>query len=93
MCMAMVSACKKSSVSFTPDCSGTAKSFSADVLPVISNKCAGCHTNYSAYSQIAGDRSSIRSKVADGSMPKGTSLTTTEKNTVLCWIDNGAPNN
>ena len=89
----MVSSCKKSTVTFSPDCSGVAKSFHTDVFPVISSKCAGCHSQYSGYSQIAGDKSAIRSSIADGNMPRGTSLTSTEKNSVICWIDNGAMNN
>jgi hypothetical protein len=26
-------------------------------------------------------------------MPQGSTLTTAQKNSILCWIDSGAPNN
>jgi hypothetical protein len=26
-------------------------------------------------------------------MPQGSSLSTSQKNSILCWIDSGAPNN
>jgi len=88
----------------TVDCSGTAKSFSTDVNPIIQATCttnSGCHGSGSnngpgellTYSEIFSSRSSIRSAVASGSMPKTGSLTTAQKNAIICWIDNGAPNN
>jgi hypothetical protein len=86
------------------DCSGTAKSFSADVNPIMQATCtsnSGCHGAGSnngpgellTYSEIFNARSSIRSTVASGSMPKTGSLTSTQKNAIICWIDNGASNN
>jgi len=92
---ALMSACSKSSTGpvFTPDCSGAAKSFSSDVYPVFQSVCSNCHTNFGGYSQIAADRASIRSRIVDGSMPQQGSLSTTQKNNVVCWIDAGALNN
>ena len=92
-CMAFLGACQKSSATFSPDCGSTVKSFATDVLPVMNSKCAGCHGQFSSYSQIAGDKANIRSQIADGTMPRGASLSTTEKNNIICWIDNGALNN
>ena len=102
---AILFACSKSTdtVSST-DCSGTAKSFSADVNPIVQATCttnSGCHGSGSNngpgellnYSQIFSARSSIRSAVASGSMPKTGSLTAAQKNAIVCWIDNGASNN
>lgn len=88
----------------TINCSGPAKSFSNDVSPIFQASCAssgGCHGNGSFngpgeltnYSKIFNARSSIRSAVASGDMPRIGSLTPAEKNAILCWIDNGAPNN
>ncbi len=95
--------CKKSAVVYTPDCSGTTKSFATDVSPVIKSYCAtsGCHDSNSShgpgaltnYTQISGNRTSVRSAVADGSMPQNTTLSNAQKNAIMCWIDNGAPNN
>ncbi|MCX6247386.1 MAG: hypothetical protein NTW10_06610 [Bacteroidetes bacterium] len=95
VCTALMSGCSKGSTtpSFTPDCSGAAKSFSRDVAPVFHSACSGCHTSFSTYSQIFADRSAIRSRIVDGSMPQQGSLSDAQKNNVVCWIDSGAPNN
>src|SRR5688572_35533 len=88
----------------TVDCSGPVKSFVTDVSPVFQTSCAinsGCHATGSGngpgpllnYSQIFNARADIRPAVASGHMPLNATLTTTEKNAILCWIDNGAPNN
>jgi len=88
----------------TVDCSGPAKSFVTDASPVFQTSCAanpGCHATGSnngpgpllTYSQIFNARADIRSAVASGHMPLNATLTATEKNAILCWIDNGAPNN
>ncbi|HEX6333099.1 MAG TPA: hypothetical protein VFZ78_02670 [Flavisolibacter sp.] len=84
------------------DCS-TPKSFANDVNPIIQSSCAltGCHASGSnngpgaltTYQQVFDHRTSIRNAVASGAMPKNGSLTTAQKNAVLCWIDSGAPNN
>lgn len=96
----LVYSCKKSNTSnttnsvYTPSCSGT-KSFSTDVWPLISSKCntSGCHVNLTNYAQVKSAASSIRSKIADGSMPKNSTLTNAQKDMIMCWIDAGAPNN
>jgi hypothetical protein len=98
-------ACSKSTdTTSSVDCSGTTKSFSTDVNPIIQANCAtnsGCHGSGSnngpgellTYSEIFNARSSIRPAVLSGSMPKTGSLTTAQKNAIICWIDNGAANN
>ena len=83
-------------------CTGT-KSFSSDVSPIIQNVCAasGCHNAGSTngvgpltnYQQVFNVRSNIRAAVASGTMPKNTTLSAEQKSAILCWIDNGAPNN
>jgi len=95
VCAGFLVSCSKSSSSpaYTPDCSGAAKSFSKDALPVFQSACVSCHSKFSSYSQIAGDKSAIRGKILDGSMPQGSSLSTAQKNNVVCWIDSGALNN
>jgi uncharacterized membrane protein len=87
----------------TVDCSAVPKSFSANVQPITSTRCAisGCHDAGSnngpgpltTYQQIFNARSLIRPAVASGLMPQGSTLTQGQINTILCWIDNGAPNN
>jgi hypothetical protein len=94
ICVAALSACKKtSSTSYTPDCTGAAKSYSTDVAPLMTSSCVGCHGNYSSYSGVNSDKSNIRSNIVSGSMPKNGTFTDAQKNAVVCWIDNGAPNN
>jgi hypothetical protein len=88
---------------FEPTCTGLTPSFVTDVQPIISSNCAvsGCHTTGSTkgpgalttYAQISGAKSSISIAIKNGSMPRNGSLTADEKNQVLCWILNGAPNN
>src|SRR6266498_4855924 len=100
-------ACSKnvssSSNTFTEDCS-TSKSWVTDVEPIIQTYCAtnsGCHGSGSTngpgalltYTEVYNARAAIRSAVADGSMPKDGTLSNTQKNVILCWIDNGASNN
>ena len=86
------------------NCSGPAKSFATDVIPVIQGSCAtsqGCHAAGSitgpgpllTYSQIFSARSLIRSEVSSGHMPPNGSLSVTQKSAIICWIEAGAPNN
>jgi hypothetical protein len=86
------------------DCSAVAnKSFSADVNPIIQASCniSGCHAAGSGngpgpltnYTQVFNARTNIRSAVSTGLMPQGSSLTAAQKNSIVCWIDSGAPNN
>lgn len=81
----------------------TNKAFAADVNPIIQASCAlvGCHAAGSSngpgplttYAQISGNASAIRSAVSSGRMPQGSSLSTAQKNSIICWIDSGSPNN
>ena len=87
----------------TVDCSLVPKSFITDVNPIVQGFCntAGCHSSGSTngpgpltnYNEIFTNRVAIRSAIAAGTMPKTSTLTTAEKNSFLCWIDSGAPNN
>ena|SRR5437762_11836168 len=102
----LIIACSKSndSSSSATDCSGTAKSFATDVNPIIQSFCAtnsGCHASGSTngpgalatYQQIFNNRSAIRTAVANGSMPQNSTLSTSQKSAIICWIDNGAADN
>ncbi|MBK5270090.1 MAG: hypothetical protein JJE22_03660 [Bacteroidia bacterium] len=87
----------------TTSCATTPKAFDANVNPIIQNFCniASCHNSGSFngpgpltnYTQIFDARTSIRSAVSTGLMPQNTTLTTAQKNSILCWIDAGAQNN
>lgn len=98
--------CSKSDNSInstTIDCSGTAKSYATDVSPIIQSYCAtsGCHAAGSSngpgalttYQEVYNAQSSIRTVILNGNMPQGSSLTPSQKNNIVCWIDNGAANN
>lgn len=81
----------------------TNKAFAADVNPIIQSVCAvsGCHAAGSSngpggltnYSQVFNARSAIRSAVSAGRMPQGSTLSASQKNSIICWIDSGAPDN
>ena len=104
-CAAIFFSCKKTAdTTSSIDCSGSAKSFATDVNPTIQNSCAvnsGCHGlgsnngpgELSTYTEIFNARSAIRPAVLSGAMPQTGSLTTAEKTSIICWIDNGASNN
>lgn len=89
--------------STTVDCATvTSKAFAANVSPIIQASCAlaGCHATagngpgaLTTYSQISTNAGAIRSAVSSGRMPQGSTLSTAQKNSIICWIDSGAPNN
>jgi hypothetical protein len=102
----ILSACSKDAdtpVSVPDPCSVNPPTFSGTVNAAIQSSCtdSGCHGANSqngpgalvTYTQIANARSSIRSAVASGSMPLGRTLSASTKAAILCWIDNGAPEN
>ena len=88
---------------YTPNCTGAAIQFTANVLPIIQSSCAasGCHNagssngpgELSTHAQISGAKVQIRAAVLGGSMPKNGTLTAAQKNSIICWIDAGAANN
>ena len=78
--------------------------FSANVNPIIQSKCAispDCHASGSTntagpltnFTQIHNLSAVIRGQIVSGIMPKTGSLTSSELQTIVCWIDAGAPNN
>ena len=85
------------------DCSMVPKSYSVNVDPIIQSTCnaAGCHNTGSTngpgpltnYSQVFNARTAIRAAIANGTMPKNSTLTTDQRNSIICWIDSGAPQN
>lgn len=88
----------------TVNCTGVASSFAANVSPIIQSTCATdatCHGAGSAngpgpllnYTQISSAAATIKTAVSNGTMPKTGSLTTTQKNSIICWVNGGALNN
>lgn len=103
--IAGIASCSKSApADTTTACDGvTNKAFATDVDPIIQAFCnqAACHSTGSTngpgqltnYTEIFNARVNIRSQVQSGMMPQNTTLSTAQKNTIICWIDSGAPNN
>jgi hypothetical protein len=93
--IAFVAGCQKDSLtgSYTPTCDGTAKSYANDVAPLIRSYCSECHSEYSTYARLSASASKVRSEIVSGKMPEGITLTTAQKDAIVCWIDNGSLNN
>jgi uncharacterized membrane protein len=74
--------------------------YSEDVLPIMQRDCIPCHStntggkDESTYDLASGQKSSILFQVDDCLMPPSGSpqLTADERNTLLGWIECGAPN-
>jgi len=85
------------------NCTGVASAFAANVNPIIQSNCAiaTCHDAGSlngpgpllTYNQIFNARAAIKTAVGNGSMPKTGSITVAQKNSIICWVDAGGPNN
>ena len=86
------------------DCSLVSATYSADVAPLIKNKCAtaGCHnaagsaggTVLENYAQVAGVSARIYQRcVVEQTMPPGGALSPAETAIITCWINSGTPNN
>jgi hypothetical protein len=104
MCIYLLACSKDGDENNTVDCNNVSnKSFAADVNPIIQSSCnvTGCHATGSTngpgpltnYTQVFNARTAIRTAVSSGTMPKASSLPTSQKNSIICWIDSGAPNN
>jgi len=85
------------------DCNTVNARFSADVLPLVSTKCAitGCHDatasgglTFGSYSQVSSAKDRINTRaVVEKTMPPTGPLQPAEINIIKCWLQNGAPNN
>lgn len=85
------------------NCQGAANKFT-DVSPIFQTKCAinsGCHAAgssnvggpFTSYDLIKAKASQIKLQVQTGLMPQTGHLTPTELQSIVCWVDAGAPNN
>lgn len=88
----------------TVNCSTVPASFGANVSSIISTSCAtnaSCHGGGSTngpgplltHTQISAASAAIKVSVGNGTMPKTGTLTTEQKNTIICWVNAGALNN
>ena len=104
---ALCTGCKKNPAKTevtTQTCDGIDSRFASKVFPIIQNSCAtsvGCHGNGSGngpgaltnYAQISNAATAIKNAVVSGAMPQGSSLGAQEKNTIICWVNSGTPDN
>ena len=85
------------------DCSNIVVSYTDDISPLLTSSCntSGCHrdgfsagdfTTYNGTKPKA-TNGTMRSKVIDGSMPPSGSLSDTQIQEIVCWIDSGSANN
>jgi hypothetical protein len=75
-------------------------SFQDSIKPIIDNSCAvsGCHNgsispDLRSFATIQARANSIKSRTANGSMPRGSTLTQAQKDAIACWVNDGAPQN
>ena len=87
-------------------CAGLSFKFAVDVQPIINTKCAtrpGCHAAGSInrggpltnYNEVFDKKEACKVSIITSTMPPNPrdSLTTVQKNIIICWINSGAPNN
>lgn len=88
----------------TANCTGITPKFAADVQPIINTVCSinsNCHAGGSSnaggpftnYTEVNAKKSNIKAAVLAGRMPQSGTISQTQINALICWIDNGAPNN
>jgi len=67
---------------------------------VIGPRCISCHSdqggnragiNLETYENVFNERSGIKKQISNGTMPTGRPLTSTQKQMILTWLNNGAP--
>lgn len=88
----------------TQDCESKNISLTQDVLPIIQQNCAvsGCHVagtgrvDFTVRANIIQNAALIRTNTQSGFMPlagSGFFLTNQQKETIACWVQNGAKDN
>ena len=102
ICSLAVISCKKTPTVAAATCSALDTKWSTSVNAIVQTKCAksGCHDgsakggNYLTHAGINSNSSDAFSEVFNKSMPKGNvSMTDAERNQLMCWLQDGAPNN
>ncbi|MTI39070.1 hypothetical protein [Fulvivirga lutimaris] len=75
-------------------------SFENSIKGIIENSCAvsGCHNgsvspDLRSFSNIQSRANSIKSRTANGSMPRGSTLSQEQIDMIACWVDDGAKDN
>jgi len=100
----VIDSCSYRDSSDSISCNGLNLSFRNDVLPIITASCAAnasCHAAGSKqgpgaltnFTQVQAASNDIKVAVESGIMPQNSSLTSTERNNIICWIRNGTLDN
>lgn len=69
-------------------CTDTWSSFGQSFF---SGSCAGCHSSFGNHSVVQGSIGSFESVISSGTMPRGSSLTSAQRQQVLAYLACGAP--
>lgn len=96
-------ACSKSSSTTTTTTNSSCNantSYATTISPLFNTSCnlSGCHDGLNAaslnsYQVVHDNAAQIKASISSGRMPKGSTLSNAQKNSIYCWIDNGAKNN
>lgn len=95
----LIQACSKKDTTTDYVCDPST-SFITTIKPILDKNCntSGCHdditiTALNNFQMVHDGAAQIKISIQAGRMPKGGKLSTTDRNTLFCWIDNGAKNN
>ncbi len=93
--ISVIYSCKKKNA---PKCDGTSSNYNSNIKSIINSSCtsSGCHPTYSTYLGLKSilDNGTFKQQVITSkSMPKNSSLTSSQLNQIQCWIDAGYPEN
>jgi hypothetical protein len=88
----------------TFSCAGISPKFSTDIQPILNTVCSinsNCHASgslntggpFTNHAQVSAKSASIRAAILAGTMPQSGTISQSQINAFICWIDNGAPNN
>jgi hypothetical protein len=53
--------------------------------------CTACHSQFGTYGSVQSDKTNIQTKISNGSMPAGSTLSASDKSRILQWISCGLP--
>ncbi len=95
--------CKGNDVEPEIDCTGVTVSYATDIVPILTSTCntTNCHTagfspgDFTSYAGLKAkvDNGSLRTRIANKTMPSGTTLTDDEIQKIVCWVDAGGLEN
>ncbi len=85
-----------------PVCDGSTPTYDADISLILQQNCMQCHdsgasnddySTFASLSSVIADGSFEKEVLTDQKMPKNSSLTQDQLNTIKCWVENGYPEN